>query len=324
MSLESAVDKAIDTASSEIMSEATPADTGTTEATAPAETETTEAETPATETPATDATAAEHDDEPDTLSLSSEDIAKIKGNPELAKAYKLMNKNYTQKTMALAQERQLIDALRNPDTRAEAVRVIATLAGYKLADESPAAAAAAPKTANDLVVDETLKELNKVFDPAVSLALKPVLENVAKNVAQSILEREVGPLREATGALTQQAWREQSAAEVKAFKAVHPDIDDAMENKMAALFPKLPPADDIRPSEYMEFLYRIVKGDVQKAAVAKEVTTRMAAAAAKVEPKGGTQANRVTPAAKGDGKPRSFDSAFDEAFREAYGESGRR
>ncbi len=304
--LNNAIDNALD---SQIESESAAAPETTTETVETAAPETPEGEEVTPEQPAQ---AQADDDDDDSLSVSAEELAQIKANPALAKLYKSMNKNYTQKSMSLAQERQLIDALRNPDTRQDAVRVIATMAGYELAERRKEE----PKTTASEVVDQTITELNSVFTPEISAALKPVLENIARNTAKSVLEKEVGPLQEATTYLTADANRRQSEAEVKAFKSKYPNqITPEIESKMAALFNELPPSENVDAGKYLDYLYKIVRADVSKTAVTKEVTNRMTQAAARQEPKGNTQTARIKPT--GEKRSMDFNARFDEAFGEA-------
>ncbi len=279
--LNNAIDNALD---SQVESESAAAPETTTETVETAAPETPEGEEVTPEQPAQ---AQADDDDDDSLSVSAEELAQIKANPALAKLYKSMNKNYTQKSMSLAQERQLIDALRNPDTRQDAVRVIATMAGYELAERRKEE----PKTTASEVVDQTITELNSVFTPEISAALKPVLENIARNTR-------IEPMT------------------VKAFKSKYPNqITPEIESKMAALFNELPPSENVDAGKYLDYLYKIVRADVSKTAVTKEVTNRMTQAAARQEPNGNTQTARIKPT--GEKRSMDFNARFDEAFGEA-------
>lgn len=309
------LDNAIDKAMNDIVAE----DKATSEAAAPVETKSEvtsepESEPESTQTEATTQSES-NDDEPDALSVSPEELAQIKANPALAKLYRGMNKSYTQKTMSLAQERQLLDALRNPESRKEAAKLIATAAGLNIAEEI-AQVKSPTQTQTEQIVDSHLAELNKLFTPEVSAAFKPILEKIAIDSAKAVLEQEVTPIRNATAALTQQAFKEQTEAEVRAFKAAHNgEITPQIEAEMAKLFTKLPPSDEVEPGEYMEMLYRIVKADTKKTDAVKEVTTRMAKAAASQEPKNAVQPSRVSATDKP--KSMDFNERFDSAFEEA-------
>lgn len=271
------------------------------------------------------------DDNP--LELSPEDYAQVRSNPTLAKFYKSMQKAFTQKTQEIADVKRLVTSLQDPKTSRATLAAIAGAMGERLADGSiPAQAAAAPAAQVAAAVqDELERELASTFDPTVSKALAaglrgPVAKMLESQVGQlrSQLNAEVNQQREVIGQLLMSEKAAESTAEIKGFWATHPgERTQELEDKMAALMPRLQPSDEMSTGEYLESLYRVARGEVRKSEAVKEVAARMQKAAATQEPRGGTNAARVQaakPAAQsGFGAKdadRRLDAAFDAAFND--------
>lgn len=320
LSLDDAIDKAVETSAAEIAQAAAATQTpeASTDTVVPTEAEVsdTNADADRSQTVAEASDTDADDDDTDSLSLSAEELAFIKADPKLRKAHKLMNKAFTEKSMALAQDKQLIDALRNSETRAEAAKFIAMAAGLKLAEEAPQQAKTPTQSQVDQMVDEFEQELNTVFDPAITKLIKPMFEKQMARTAKQIMEQEINPLRNATATLTAEAQKAQSEAEVKAFRAAHPgEITPAVEARMYELFQEMPPTKDADPVKYMDRLYAIYKYETGQDNAVKEVTTRMRKAVTSQEPRVSVQPSRVASTTK----PTSMDynKRFDEAWEDA-------
>lgn len=280
------------------------------------------------------------DDAENGLSVSADEYAEIQKNPALKKLYKGMNKAFTQKTMALAAERQsqqnelnLLAGLKDPGTRDATFAAIAAALGKNVAQSVPVDATAAKVEA---AVDKRLQGLEQTFiangfDPKVAEALAksmgPAMTSMAKEELKSIIEAEVGPIKEATGHLAAQAFQAQSDAEIKQFWAAHPgEYSQDVENKMAILTAKFPASEAVEAQEYLEFLYRAAKPDKTVKQATKEVAERMKKAAATAEPKSGIQQSRVSSAPKdapSNFGRRDLDKIFSDRFDDAWKNPGR-
>lgn len=258
--------------------------------------------------------APEVDDDGEILSVSAEDLAAIKSDPRLALLYKGMVRSYTQKTMSAAEERRLIDHLKNPDTRIATIRAIAAAQGLQINDTPPP-----PPTPERKAVDAVTERLSQVFDPAVVDILRPAFEELVRTT----LEKEVAPLKATAQGLQMESQAQKAEAEVVSFRSRHGnEVTPEIEKKMFELAQELPPGQGVSPGKYMDHLFTIVKAQEQKTKVVKELTTRMTNAKADAEPRGTVQAARISPIGGGEDRRRmSIDDAFNAAWEAAQNET---
>lgn len=209
-------------------------------------------------------------DSPDASELlTPEELAEVKKIPALAKLHKSLNRAWTQKTQALAQERKaledkrvLLDALESDP--AGAVKLLAERYNVKLGEPTngqPATATVQTKLA-ELVGPEAAQALLPVFNELVGEALKPLRAEQTELVERTAL-------READEAL-------------RSFADDHPDFPQ-YEAAMTKLSEKLGGGQGWTGSdrEYLDFLYAYVRGQVGTAAA---VVDRMRASAESAEP----------------------------------------
>jgi hypothetical protein len=330
-----AFDSAFDTAATDTNAAAALESPATTAAPSSSE-GTHEAAQPSSEAPVETAPAAAEgestpdDGEPDALSISPEELAKIKADPALSKMYRGMNKSFTQKSMGLAQERQLLEALKNPQSREATFRALATTLGYNIAQQAAPETPKEVKQQVDVGLQKLTENLSKSFEPntakALAEALRPSVTDIVTEAVAAQLNSRVAPLEEATGSLAQQAWAAQAEAEVKTFWATRTHTP-ALEAKMTELANQFQPVgDNFNRQQYLEYLYRIASGDAKTTAVAKELGERVAKAASTQEPRAGSTAPRVASTAAA--RPNSFghkdiDRIFDQRLDEAFAEASR-
>ena len=240
------------------------------------------------------------------LSVAKEELDAIKADPNLRKLYKGMTRAYTQRLTALAQDRQVAEAVRSDP--ANAARTLAKIAGLKIEDIPPA-------QPGQQTADALTERFAKLVGRDAALALKPVIEEIAR----SVVIHETNPLKEVVEADRTTALNARSEAEVTAFKAKHPDVTGAVEKQMVALAAKIPPGTDVTPDEYLGYLRTIVLGGATKTDATKEVVTRMKAAGKQEATS--TAPSKVAPA-NDDLRGKKTDDAWNIAFERAMQKHG--
>lgn len=121
------------------------------------------------------------------------DPKSIKDKPELMAAYKQMQKAYTQKTQALAKDRQKIEAydgfVSNPESVAQYLQQI----GYQIAKPGQQAAHVAPsagspdtKPFEPQTWDDVFSEVERRMIGRVQEQMRPVVDNIRETTAKNI------------------------------------------------------------------------------------------------------------------------------------------
>lgn len=276
------------------------------------------ASTPAPEpSPAPEPEPSPEPEPEDSLSVSAEDLAKIRQHPELSKLYRGLNKAAETQRQRLAEERAKIAqdldiAATVRADPAQAARVIANAVGLKIVEE-------AQRT--EPIVDEIIADLSKIVGPQFAAQFTPILERAIDRRVEKIVEERVAPIAEQTQDTALQTIEARSEAEVTAFKAKHPGvITDAVEAKMVELTQKYPAGEEVTADEYLEGILTMALGRKSEQAATREVVQRMQAAASSQEPRtGGVQHERI--GASPDFKGKSFDEAIDAAWAAAKAQS---
>lgn len=243
------------------------------------------------------------------LLLTKEDRAEIQKNPLLAKAYKLMQGDYTRKTMELAEKRKgfesyepLIESWKK-DPQGTA-RILAQQAGLELA---PAKAAQEPAK------QDTLAILKESLGPDLSFLADQLAPAIEKIVAARTGES-VAPLKQFQETLVAETAAKETAAVMEAFTKAHPDYAKH-EPKMVQLIGQLEPKGDMSQRDYLEMIWHLATKDVQEAESIKQVVQKINEAASKAEsPSGAVAAERV---AKAPPKFVNLNDAIDKSMEAA-------
>lgn len=251
--------------------------------------------------------------------LSQEEYDKLRDKPEELR--KALNKAFTQKTQALAEQRKalepyqaLVESLQE-DPQAT-VRALAEKLGIQLAEVET-------KTEAKEAASELLADLKQSLGPDLEFLadrLAPALERITLKLAGQAVSKEIEPLKQQTEAMQQQAVAEQIDANLELFTKKHPDWKKH-EAKMTEIGSRLHPAPDPTTGkpptwmEYMEDLYYLATKDVREGDIAKKIVERMKESAEKSETsEGGVAGSRVTKAAP---KGKTFNEAFDQSWKDA-------
>lgn len=196
--------------------------------------------------------------------LSEEEYEAVQDDPVALK--KALQTAFTKKTQALSPAKRLLQALSSdPD---KVILELAKARGLKV--EAPPATPAAGATQDTR--DEIMDALSEHLGPTAAAQLKPALEK--------LVEKFVGPLREAHEVSLAKAALEQ-ANQVKAeFTRSHPGWEK-FEPAMVELAKKVQP-NGMNPAEYMDMLYTVVSGESAIAKQVNKVVQRMTKSAAAV------------------------------------------
>lgn len=245
------------------------------------------------------AAAAATEEEEDSWKPSAEELEVIDKNPELKKVYRSMVRGLTQKTTDLANKRkeaemalEVVQAVRkNPEL---AIRAMAAAAGLKIAE--PAAAAAAPETPEEKSIQDRVREkLQAKLGKEAADVLAPAL----LEVVQEINGVELAPIKERFAASEKQAGSQALRAGIAEFgaKVVESggEWNEEIEKEMAALVPKIQPAEGTTLPEFLEILHANVMTKRTRKGTVQRQTTRIKEAAKAVEPR---QAARPAPTAE--------------------------
>ena len=246
---------------------------------------------------ADDDTDTDADDE-GVLSLTPQELSEIKSNSSLRKLYKSLHKAATDKFEAIAQDRAIIQSIREDPQLA--ARTLAKIAGLDISE--PTKKAGPESEAADAIT----QGLADVIGPEAAQALRPVLDGLVNQQVQNAL----APVNQKTESLRLHALAVRSDAEVEAFKSKHKgDFDAAIEKKMVELTRLLPAGENVEPSQYLELIYQLATSGKTKSEAVKAVTARMTKAAETAEPTTGPGAKAVKPALDLRGK--TLDEAMD-------------
>jgi hypothetical protein len=173
--------------------------------------------------------------------VTPEQLAAIKANPELNTLYKSLVRGYTKKSMALGQERQIIEAFkRDPDRVLEA---IALQRGLEVRRRD-----AAPEQRQDPGA-----EIEALFGPEAGPHVRQAFEKLA--------DARTTPLKNVLGGVVRQAETARMVSEERSFSARHEDVlTPEIEAQVVALGDsgRFVPGDDQSPADYLDTLLEIV------------------------------------------------------------------
>jgi hypothetical protein len=294
--------------------------------------ETTPVETPApevndTETANDDPTpvqeketeATEQKETSDEQLLSDEDYNKLKKDPEALR--KALNKAATKKFQKLSAERKELekerervkeynDLITRFETNSEeAYKWLGERLGIKHPGEEARQETAVSNAANSAV--DLLKDAFGPEGEILAERLGPVIQTIAKSIAEEYMSKEVKPLKEAQEAQRIEAIKAESNSEWKSFCKTHSDAP-SFEKKMVDLGQRLQPAPGMDTQEYLDQLYYLASRDVTEADKTKQVVDRLNKSARSAQPTAEISSERVTPTAP---KRPSFQEAFQAAKR---------
>lgn len=228
--------------------------------------------------------------------LGREAFNSVKDDPK--KLAKALNTAFTQKTQAIAKHRDFIEAF-EADPKAALTRLAESF-DLQVGDRPSKAATAAA---------DIQAELAEIVGEDVAKGLLPILDKLTK----SMIEREVGPTKQAAATLEAEAANREASALIERFAAKYPDWKKH-EAKMEEIGNKIVPVPGMDDFEYIEMLYTLAKGKSEVATETGKVLTRMVASARSAErPAAGVPAARVADVPEG-GKV-SFDAAWEAAKR---------
>jgi len=230
--------------------------------------------------------------------LTAEEVGKL--SPKEKKLYEKAQKNYTQKTQALAAERKEIESWKplmeswksNPDA---ALEQLARQRGFSLT-----------RPQQDTTAKEQAKEIVDQLPDELAFLEKPLETRI-----QKALDARLKPLEEREAQRNAQTAAAETKATLEAFSAKYKGWEKH-EPAMMKLGEKLLPTGGMSDFEYMENLYKLATADIDKAEEAKKVVARMEKSVAAAEsPTTGVAEGRVEHR-----KPSNITSQ--NAFREAY------
>jgi hypothetical protein len=230
--------------------------------------------------------------------LTPDEIAKLTGTVKAQ--YDRMNKAFTTKTTALAQQRKameewnpLIEGLKN--NPAETLQQVAKQLGFTLM-----------KAEAKAIVDDLPEEWQ---------FMKPVFEQREKALEAKI-RTELEPVKEAHKAMAVKAAAAETQSTIEAFTAKHPGWEkhEAKMLELGAMFVPAP-GSKITDAEYMEHLFKLATADVTEAERTKKVVDKINKAAASIEDRtSGISKERVVHTLPPPGK-RSLKDAYEAAKR---------
>jgi hypothetical protein len=239
-----------------------------------------------TQVPPQDAAAAATGDDaavtPDPGLLAPEEFEKLKDDPKAL--IKALNRGFTTKMQAFANERKLIEAYNRDPTAT--IRLLAEHHGLSLGEK--------PKTSVEQTVDEITPILEEALGPDLAGKLKPAFEKLAEKVASTHIK----PVRDYMDSSMAQTALEKTRAVMTAFETKHPDWKKH-EPKMMEIAREIQPGQNADPMAYMEHLYRIATYDLSDADRVRGTIDRInGAASASDKPAGSVPGTKVAQAPK--------------------------
>ena len=241
------------------------------------------------------------DSDDDFWTPTAEELSAIDKSPELKKVYRSMQRGLTQKAQSLAELRKgseekirLADWIQSePD---KAARAIAAATGLTLREAKEA-------DSETGIVDALEEKWSKTVGADAAKLLRPLFEETAK----SMFEKVVGPIKEATEALSRSAEERGIAASVREFGASvverGEEWDDDIAKEMAVISNTMQPGQDedgnpISIQDYLATLHDAVLARRSRAKGAKTNLERLRRLKAEQEP---TSPTRTSP--KGEDRP---------------------
>ena len=223
---------------------------------------------------------------------TAEELSAIDKNPELKKVYRSMQRGLTQKAQSLAELRKgseekirLADWIQSePD---KAARAIAAASGLTLKEAKEA-------DSEKDVVDALEEKWSKTVGPDAAKLLRPLFEETAQSMFQKI----VGPVKEATEALSRAAEERGIAASVREFGASvverGEEWDDDLQREMSVLSNTMQPGQDengnpVSIQDYLSALHDAVVARRSRAKGAKTNLERLRRVKAESEPNAPTR-----------------------------------
>ena len=251
--------------------------------------------------------------------LSPEKYEELRKDPEALR--KELNKAFTQKTQALAEQRKALEPYQDlvkglQEDPQGTVQALAEQLGIKIEQ-------AETKVEVKEAADKVTSALKRHLGPDLEFLadkLAPALKDAVKELAGEVVSKEVEPLKKQTQEMQAETVRQQIDANLELFTKKHPDWKKH-EAKMTEIGTRLHPAPDPKTGkpptwmEYMEDLYYLATKDVREGDLTKKTVERMTESAKKSESSaGGTSSEKVTKAAP---KGKSFDEAFEQSWKDA-------
>lgn len=183
-----------------------------------------------------------------------------------------MNRAFTQKTQALANERKELehlrafsDAWKADPTRA--VKLLASQVGLEFREPAP------PAPAVDAVNDALTNGLRQALGPEwgdLPDRLAPALAPLTQKIAEQAIAQALKPIKDDQEKLIKDSAEREMQAQMSAFEKKHPDFKQH-ESRMVELSQRFLPAQGVSEQEYLEQLYflaardSLVSAEVQRA-----------------------------------------------------------
>jgi hypothetical protein len=203
--------------------------------------------------------------------VTPEQLAAIKANPELNTLYKSLVRGYTKKSMALGQERQLIEAFKkDPDRVLEAIALQRGLE-VRRRDAAPEQRQPDPGA-----------EIEALFGPEAGPHVRQAFEKLA--------DARTAPLRNALGGVVRQTETSRMITEEQSWQTRHEDVlTPEIEAEVVKLgnSEKFVPGDDTSPGEYLDTLLEVVLSKQATRTAQRTLANRIARNRNDEEPKRG-------------------------------------
>ena len=207
---------------------------------------------------------------------------------DLVKQRAALNKAWTQKTQALAAERQKLSAQAEllaelERNGPETVRRLAQQVGLTVTETAPTTTAEATvQDASAQLLEGFKAKLGPEYD-FLAPALAPAVMEIAQAVAQQIVSTQVEPLKQAREREQAEQTSKAVTDAVTAFEGTHAD-HATHRAAMLALSAKLPIGPDMAYGEYLDLLYHAVTREQQ---IAEAVRSKIAAMTSAAQGTGG-------------------------------------
>ncbi len=189
-----------------------------------------------------------------------------------------LNRVFTQKTQELAAlrkpleaQKDLLDALESDPTKT--ITQLAEQLGLKI---SPSSAETKVTETAATAVDTALESFRQALGPELDFLadkLGPAMKSMAENIAKTVIDQNVGPLKQQQETLLSRAAAEQTAATMKTFGEKHPDWK-THEPAMVKLMGQLQP-NGMAEADYLDLLYQHVTRDTTIADAVKKAMDRI-------------------------------------------------
>jgi hypothetical protein len=221
--------------------------------------------------------------------LSADEYAAVKDDPVAMR--KAMNRAYTQKTQAIAEERKRLEAYQGLISGLEAnplqtLELLGQQLGVKIVQ--PGSEVQAPPQVSQR--DQLVGQLKTKLDEYGLGAVAPELVAVAQGIAEEIAGQKLKPIEEAAGRLTTESQQREAANIMQQFQARHPDWKQH-ESAMMELSKRYKPATDaqgrflVTEGQYLDDLYRLANYETNVRTEAQKQLDRMRQSAAATEPR---------------------------------------